>query len=41
VFVVVDGLNVRGKRKVTKNVEKVFKSLIIRCKKVNKNKKRK
>jgi len=41
VFVVVDGLNVRGKRKVTKNVEKVFKSLIIKCEKVNKNKKRK
>jgi hypothetical protein len=40
VFVVVDGFNVRGKRKVTKNVEKVCKMLIIRRKKVNKNEKR-
>jgi hypothetical protein len=36
VFVVVDGFNERSKIKVTKNVEKIFKSLIINVKKVNK-----
>jgi hypothetical protein len=36
VFVVVDGFNERRKIKVTKNVEKIFKSLKISVKKVNK-----
>ena len=35
-FVVVDGFNERRKIKVTKNVEKIFKSLKISGKKVNK-----
>ena len=35
-FVVVDGFNERRKIKVTKNVEKILKSLKIRVKKVNK-----
>jgi hypothetical protein len=36
VFVVVDGFNERRKIKVTKNVEKILKSLKISVKKVNK-----